>query len=606
MLIQALCDYGDMQESRHDVQKLPEGFSEQPVHFHVLLKSDGSIADIIEACPSSENDSKKGKKTLQSRLAVLPERTQKTGICSNLIEHRPLYIFGLNLDKGVFTANDKTNKAKKSHAAFVEKNLEFFEDLDTPICNAYCNFIRNWVPENETENPHLLQLGRQYAGAYFSFGLEGYPGKRLEQDAEFLEKYATFCRVQKEEKKTAETECAVCGVLGETLPMARIHDKIKFPGGNPTGCVLVGMKEPAFASYGKKQSYNSNISEKAMKKYTATLNQLLSDKNHYIVLDDLVLVYFAMKENDQEECTLFSWMMDPGEEKAARTEASLNTIFQAMKNGEVKNLESVQVNPNVMFYVAGLTPNSSRICQKFIYRNQFGTMLKNLVQHQDDLRVAETKRQVSFSAIKSQLVSPVTAHGKVPPPLMTNLLLAALNGTKYPDALLETVVRRVKTDSDEEEKPYLKLNSIRAGIIKACLNRSARRNGKKEEIKMALDLENKNPAYLCGRLFAVLEEIQQKASGGKLNRTIKDTYFSSACANPSLIFPKLIQLAQNHLRNLSDESDYQGKIGEIIDGLSDAFPQTLDLEAQGRFIIGYYHQNRAFYNHEKKESEVNE
>ena len=34
---------------------------------------------------------------------------------------------------------------------------------------------------------------------------------------------------------------------------------------------------------------------------------------------------------------------------------------------------------------------------------------------------------------------------------------------------------------------------------------------------MALDVEEKNTAYRCGRLFAVLEKIQQDSAQGKLN-----------------------------------------------------------------------------------------
>ena len=107
---------------------------------------------------------------------------------------------------------------------------------------------------------------------------------------------------------------------------------------------------------------------------------------------------------------------------------------------------------------------------------------------------------------------------------MSSIILAALNNTKYPDALLVTVIRRVKIDSDEENKNFIKLNDTRAGIIKACINRKYN----KEEITMAWNDENKNPAYLCGGLFAVYEKIQQDSSGGNLNRTIKDAYFASA------------------------------------------------------------------------------
>ena len=118
-------------------------------------------------------------------------------------------------------------------------------------------------------------------------------------------------------------------------------------------------------------------------------------------------------------------------------------------------------------------------------------------------------------------------------------------------------------------------------------------------------------AYLCGRLFAVLERLQQEASGESLNRTIKDAYFGSAASKPASVFPRLMILAQNHLdkvRRLSQNSFgktrgvayYNIRMGEIVDLLEDRFPDTLGLSEQGSFIIGYYQQTQDFFT--KKEN----
>ena len=116
---------------------------------------------------------------------------------------------------------------------------------------------------------------------------------------------------------------------------------------------------------------------------------------------------------------------------------------------------------------------------------------------------------------------------------------------------------------------------------------------------MSLDNNNQNPAYLCGRLFAVLEKVQQEASNNKLNRTIKDAYFASACSQPAIIFPKLLVLAQNHLSKISQNKPnyWNYRLGEIVGELNNEFPQILTLVEQGKFIIGYYHQ--FFYKTEK-------
>ena len=531
-------------------------------------------------------------------MEQLPVRTQKPGIDKNTIEHRPLYIFGLNYDKGTLTPTDATNKAAKSHNCFCEWNEKFFENIDSPICKAYLNFIRTWKPEQETQNPHLLALGKEYSSSYYEFGLDGSPETKLHNDSKFKAAYEGYFAQLNADSDSDDTELSTCSILGEKLPQARIHDKIKGIGSG-TGSVLICMKEKAFESYGKKQSYNSNVSEKAMKMYTSAFNSLLADRSHYKTFDDMTIVYFAMKKNDAEECNMFAGMFSGFEDELNKTvvteaDRNINTVMTQLKQGRTADMP---YDPNVEFYVAGFTPNSSRISQKFIFHDKFGKIFDNVLKHQQDISFTEGKHQVSIERIKRELISPKSSKEKVPSPLTAALFEAILKGTRYPDELLSTVITRVKTDSDEENNHFIKLNDTRAGLIKGCINRKQN----KEEIKMSLDLENKNQAYLCGRLFAVLEKIQQDASGGGLNRTIKDSYFASACSKPSTVFPKLYKLSQNHIKKLSSPIFYNKLCGEILDGLDGKFPSTLSLDDQGRFIVGYAQQNKALYTKKSEE-----
>ena len=112
---------------------------------------------------------------------------------------------------------------------------------------------------------------------------------------------------------------------------------------------------------------------------------------------------------------------------------------------------------------------------------------------------------------------------------------------------------------------------------------------------MSLDRDNPNPAYRLGRLFAVLEGIQQAALPG-LNATIRDRYFAAASATPARIFPQLSKNATHHL-SLMRKGDSGGlahwldrEMGDIWDGLEGDLPRSLNLEDQGRFVAGYYHQ----------------
>lgn len=593
MLIKALCDYADKQAS----SSIPEGFAEQDIHYRIILSEDGDLKNILPYNDHKTIKDKKGNdKIIEVRRKIcLPVRTQKTCIDSNIIEHRPLYIFGLNYDKDEFSPDDDKNKARKSHNAFVQHELEFFDGIESTACKAYRKFIEKWNPENETDNPFLKELGKNYKGAYFGFSI-GTETDYLESDPQFLEKYKTYY-CEKNENRNDEV-ISVCGILGEKGTTARLHDKIKFPGGQTSGCQLVCMNDTAFESYGKTQSYNSNVSEQAMKKYTEVFNKLLSDRTHHCSLGDMVLIWFAVKKDDSAECSVFSALLGNSSDKD--TDRQIETLMKYARSGYTTDKESIDAlitDDKVSFYIAGLTPNNSRICQKFIYKGSFGEMLKNLMKHQSDMMINENNiHPVYFGGIAKQLISPKSTNEKVPSPLMSAIMLAALNNTKYLDALLATIIRRVKTDSDDEKDHYIKLNDTRAGILKACLNRKYN----KEEITMAWNDENKNPAYLCGGLFAVYEKIQQDSSGGNINRTIKDSYFASACSRPSSVMAHLEKLSVHHVSKISKEKPKLAKefkiiLGTLMNDLNDGYPNTLTTDDQGRFILGYYQMSRKIF-----------
>ena len=117
MLIQALNDYYDILAKACNV--LPDGYSKVKVHYKVCLTASGQIDCFIKYQEMIEVPSGKGqiKQKWVPREAIMPKRTEKSGIEANIIEHRPQYLFGLNYIEGVFTAEDRTDKAKKSHEA---------------------------------------------------------------------------------------------------------------------------------------------------------------------------------------------------------------------------------------------------------------------------------------------------------------------------------------------------------------------------------------------------------------------------------------------------------------------------------------------------------
>lgn len=173
---------------------------------------------------------------------------------------------------------------------------------------------------------------------------------------------------------------------------------------------------------------------------------------------------------------------------------------------------------------------------------------------------------------------------------------AVLSGGLYPVAILNKLIGRIRADGE--------INFNRIYAIKGYLNRKARILNKKTEVSVSLDKENKNPAYLLGRLFAVLEKVQADAIGNA-NSTIKDRYFGSASSTPASVFPLLLRLSQHHISKAEYGRISDMRIQEIMDSIQ-KFPKCLNIEQQGMFAIGYYHQKNEFYKKQDKKEDGNE
>ena len=132
-----------------------------------------------------------------------------------------------------------------------------------------------------------------------------------------------------------------------------------------------------------------------------------------------------------------------------------------------------------------------------------------------------------------------------------------------------------------------------------------------------LDPDNHDPAYLAGRIFAVLEQIQQRSTESgqarknadqpatqantsrQVNTSFTDRYFGGAIANPRIALIQGQQLAQAWLKKLNrTQPGAASALRRQLTDLFDCFeataglPGQADLTRQATFILGY-HQQRA-------------
>ncbi len=128
---------------------------------------------------------------------------------------------------------------------------------------------------------------------------------------------------------------------------------------------------------------------------------------------------------------------------------------------------------------------------------------------------------------------------------------------------------------------------------------------------MALDSTQTNKAYLAGRLFALLENIQQCALGNT-NSTIRDSYYSAASTTPRAVFGRLDALSKTHLSKLRKEKiglaiDREKQIEEVYNlfpGNSPELPTHFSLDDQSVFAVGYYHQRTELWRKKEKEEGI--
>ena len=126
---------------------------------------------------------------------------------------------------------------------------------------------------------------------------------------------------------------------------------------------------------------------------------------------------------------------------------------------------------------------------------------------------------------------------------------------------------------------------------------------------MSLDLSNRQPAYLLGRILAILDHVQQDALES-VNATLVDRYYGSASSTPGAVFPTLIRRSQHHFAKLRKKKGElavarERLLQESLGDIHGRFPRTMNLEHQGIFALGFHHQRQAFFTKSKAENTEN-
>jgi len=618
MILQSLFNYYQILLKDDSLGIATPGYSAANVSFALNLSPAGELLDIFPFT-TKFFDGKKERERNYRRM-VVPEQVKRTvGISANFMCDNSAYVLGVSGKE----AKD-LNYAEKRFSVFRLLNAEILAKANSAVARAVIAFLERHEPQTALQHPVIARhLEALLKGGNLIFQVNG---ENALDDPEIR-------RAWEEYKLGQDAVQMQCLVTGEVEPIARLHPSIQgVRAANPTGASLVGFNERAYESYNriKGQGLNSPVSQRVASGYGVALNYLLSNQNpnRKIYLGDTTVVYWAESEN-KGYASAFAALINPefleaesAEDQIARKKAEkkMGETAEKVQKGQALDVAKLRegLDESTRFYVLGLASNAARLAVRFYLTEPFGVFAERIMQHYDDLKIEkEFANQADYLSpyrILAECVSPkVTRRDdevKQSWSLMGGALMrAVLMGLAYPEGLHAAMLNRIRHDSDDEKRS-VKINYIRAAYIKAHLIRKYRhrdQNPYQEALQMSLNESFTHPAYVLGRLFAVLEKTQREAIGQNMNATIKDRYFTSASATPASVFPILLRLAHHWTAKAEYGGISDRRIQDLL-GLLDAkpFPSRLTLDEQGVFVLGYYHQRAGFYSKNGEKAEETE
>ncbi|MFN4325606.1 MAG: type I-C CRISPR-associated protein Cas8c/Csd1 [Azonexus sp.] len=569
MILQSLYDYYQRKAVDPDpARRLPAfGLEDREIPFIIELTADGRPLGIVDTRQVE------GKKKVARRYLVPKGVKRSSGVAANLLWDTAEYVLGVD-------TRDKPERVAEQHAAFRQRIAD--------------------LPESARQDSGIQALELFYTSggatqlsndACWPEILEGNPVMtfRLHNDSDLIcQRPAVVAGLQMASDSGGVS--GQCLITGQTTTLALLHTAVKGVwGAQVAGANIVSFNARAYESYGKteRQGENAPVGEFAAFAYTTALNHLL-DRNsrQRFQVGDASTVFWAQKEDAEAESVFAAIFGEQQDDPDARIEL-VRGVLSAVQSGQFDGGRGEN-----RFYVLGLAPNAARISVRFWYAAPLHEVAQRIRQWFADLKMVRGGKDPEYPSL-FRLLAACAQQGKadnIPPNLGGDIMRAILSGSAFPATWLNAAVQRCRA---EQNVTYL-----RAAAIKACLNRSRRALDSSfiQEFSDMLDLANTNAAYRLGRLFAVLEKIQEEANPG-LNATIRERYYGAASSTPVAVFTTLLRLKNHHLTKLTNRGravNFERLLGEILGGIAD-FPKHLSLPDQGRFSLGYYHQRQDFF-----------
>ena len=578
MILQTLTQYYEDLLARGDIDR--PGWARAKVSWGLELAPDGQLLAVLPL----QDEQPRGKKTvLVPQMLAVPEPVKRSsGVAANFLCDNSAYLLGID-------AKGKPERAAQCFAACRALHQDILQDTPGSAAAAVRAFFAAWQPASAAENPVLQpHWDELMQGGNLVFLTSD--GAFVLDDADIRAAWQRRCSAQD------DAPLVRCLVTGQQAPLARLHPSVKgVAGAQSSGAAIVSFNADAFCSYGHEQGGNAPVGSYAASAYTQALNYLLADREHRQTLGDTTVVCWAQGGQPAYQDACMEMLFSHG----GLTEAELLGLLDRLAHGKPVDWNGITLDPDTHFYLLGLAPNAARLSVRFFRQDTFGALAENVQRHYNDLRIVRPANEkwetIPLYFLLQETVNKKDKDPAPAPQLSGDVLRAVVDGTPYPATLLNGVMLRIRAERE--------ITRGRAAILKAYYLRRPHPLCPKEVLTVELNQECNVMPYLLGRLFSVLEQIQQEALGSELNTTIKDRYFNSAMTHPAYVYPTLIKLAEKHLAKLSSGRQvyFSKQLTQLIGRLNSSFPTQLTLPEQGAFIIGYYHQTQQRYTKKTEE-----
>lgn len=548
MLLEKLREYED-RVSTGDVA--PRLYRSKPIRYLVDLDSAGRpvTGELIDQADPSSPRTRRGTR----RLA--PEVQRASGIRPLLLADKADYVLGY-VEPDAPQA--KVRRAKTAHSAFVEQAKRCSEATNEPAVRSAAQFLER-RPLAELTLPEGFD-----PGATITFIVDGV----LPIDLPAVQE---FWAAENTDEDRRVMQCVVCG---QTKPvLERLQEKIKgVPGGQTSGTALISANEEAFESYGMPASLVAPTCTDCAERFTRALNGLIGGEETSLRIGNTVAFVFWTREEVEYS---FQALL------AAPQPQDVRALIDSARSGIRSHTDPAP------FYCMTVSGNGGRTVVRDWFDATVGEVKEHLARWFELQDIVDPHGGAgSPLGLWRMARATVRDPADISPNVPRALLRAAFAGSPIPQSVLFEAVKRNKAER--------RVTRDRAALIKLVTLSNAR--AQKEGSMVKLDTDNEDPAYLCGRLLAVLEQVQRAALPG-VRATIVDRFFGTASSAPASVFGRLIRGAQPHLSKL--ERDKRGAYIVLQRSLEDVlsnlqrFPWTLSLDEQGRFALGYYHQRAA-------------